>query len=61
MPSGIFKIFKYTNKSTLCMFLFGLFLAIVNGAIGASHAFIIAEFIDSLNKYQNDKDISEHI
>ena len=54
--------FKYTKPSSAkCTFIFGLLVATLNGAVGATHAFILADLIDSLNSYQNDKDVSEHL
>lgn len=36
-------------------------VATINGALGATHAYILAELIESFNRYQNDRDVSEHL
>ena len=60
--TGILAVFKYTQPSNAkCLFIFGLIVATINGGIGATHAIILADLIDSFNVYQNDQDQSEHL
>ena len=60
--SGLLSTFKYTEPSKAkCNLIFGLMVATINGALGATHAYILAELIESFNRYQNDRDVSEHL
>jgi len=50
-PVGLFSTMQYAEGSAKCLCIFGLIVAALNGALGATHAFIIADLIEALNPH----------